>query len=73
MSAVIFQLQAAKRKYGIQGGQTVIACLRKYGTFDWENQTLGNMPKSKEQKPLELQQKIKFLEKRKTNSQENTK
>jgi len=55
----------AKRKYGIQGGQTVINWLRKYGTFDWENQTPSNMPKSKEQKILELEQKIKLLEKQK--------
>ncbi len=55
----------AKRKYGIQGGHTVVNWLRKYGTFDWENQTPSNMPKSKDQKILELEQKIKLLEKQK--------
>jgi transposase-like protein len=56
---------SAKKKYGIQGGHTVVNWLRKYGTFDWENQTPSNMPKSKDQKILELEQKIKLLEKQK--------
>lgn len=56
---------SAKRKYGIQGRATVINWLRKYGTFDWDNQTPSNMPKSKDQKILELEQKIKLLEKQK--------
>lgn len=55
----------AQKKYGIQGSTTVIRWLRKYGNFDWENQTPSNMPKSKEQKILELEQKVKLLEKQK--------
>ncbi|GEM_PF-73222 len=55
----------AVRKYGIQARSTVVAWLRKYGTFDWENQTPSNMPKSKDQKILELEQKIRLLEKQK--------
>lgn len=55
----------AVRKYGIQARSTVVGWLRKYGTFDWENQTPSNMPKSKDQKILELEQKIKLLEKQK--------
>ncbi len=55
----------AKKRYGIQGGHTVMTWLRKYGTFDWENQTPSNMPKSKDQTILELEQKIKLLEKQK--------
>ena len=39
-------VRAAQRKYGIQGNNTVITWLRKYGTFDWENQTPSNMPKT---------------------------
>lgn len=58
-------LTGARKKYGIQGGQTVLNWLRKYGTFDWENQTPRNMPKNKDQKILELEQKIKLLEKQK--------
>ena len=54
---------AAKRKYGIQGRSTVVNWLRKYGNFDWENQTPSNMPKTQEQKLLELEQKVKLLEK----------
>ena len=58
-------ISAAKRKYGIQGGHTITVWLRKYGNFDWENQTPSNMPKSNEQKILELEQKVKLLEKQK--------
>jgi transposase-like protein len=58
-------IQGAIRKYGIQGGATVVTWLRKYGNFDWENQTPSNMPKSPEQKIMELEQKVKLLEKQK--------
>jgi len=60
-----FGVTAAMRKYGIQGGATVITWLRKYGNFDWENQTPSNMPKTQEQKLLELEQKVKLLKKQK--------
>lgn len=56
----------ASKKYGIQGSQTVVTWLKKYGTFDWENQTPLNMPKSQEQKILELEAKVKLLEKQKS-------
>ena len=56
----------AKNKYGIQGRSTIINWLRKYGTFDWENQTPSNMPKSSEQRLLELEAKVKLLEKQKS-------
>jgi hypothetical protein len=39
--------------------------LRKYGTFDWENQSTANMPKSKEQRLMELEAKVKLLERQK--------
>jgi len=58
-------VSGAQKKYGIQGNATVINWLRKYGTFDWENQTPSNMPKTQEQKLLELEQKVKLLEKQK--------
>jgi transposase len=57
--------KAAQRMYGIQARSTVIAWLRKYGKFDWENQTPSNMPKSPEQKIMELEAKVKLLEKQK--------
>lgn len=58
-------INAATRKYGIQGNATVVTWLRKFGNFDWENQTPSNMPKTQEQKLLELEQKVKLLEKQK--------
>lgn len=54
------------RKYGIQARSTVVNWLRKYGTFDWENQTPSNMPKSKEQQLMELEQRVRLLEKQKS-------
>lgn len=55
----------AKRQYGVQGCSTVLNWLRKYGNFDWENQTPSNMPKLPQQKILELEQQVKLLEKQK--------
>ena len=57
---------AAQRNYGIQARSTLVSWLRKYGSFDWENQTPSNMPKSPEQKIMELEAKVKLLEKQKT-------
>jgi len=56
---------SAQRKYGIQARSTIVSWLRKYGNFDWENQTPSNMPKSPEQRLLELEAKVKLLEKQK--------
>lgn len=58
-------VRGAQRKYGIQSYSTLLNWLRKYGTFDWENQTPSNMPKSPEQKIMELEAKVKLLEKQK--------
>lgn len=58
-------VSGAKKKYGIQGRSTVLNWLRKYGTFDWENQIPSKMPKSPEQKIMELEEKVKLLEKQK--------
>jgi transposase len=55
----------AQKMYGIQGNTTVINWLRKHGNFDWENQTPSHMPKTPEQKILELEAKVKLLEKQK--------
>jgi len=57
--------RSATSKYGIQGRATITTWLRKYGKFDWLNQTPSNMPKSPEQRILELEQKVKLLEKQK--------
>lgn len=53
------------RKYGIQARSTVRMWVEKYGTFDMEYQTSTPMPKSQEQKIMELEQKVKLLEKQK--------
>lgn len=57
--------KGACRKYGIQARSTVVNWLRKFGKFDWENQTPSNMPKSQEQKLMELEQEVKLLQKQK--------
>ena len=57
---------SACRKYGIQSRSTIVQWLRKFGNFDWENQTPSNMPKSPEQKIMELEAQVKLLEKQKT-------
>ncbi len=58
-------IKGVHRKYGIQGDHTVTVWLRKDVPFDWENQTTLNIPKTQEQKLLELEQKVKLLEKQK--------
>ena len=55
----------AQRQYGIQSYSTVLNWLRKYGNFDWENQTPSNMSKTPEQKLLELEQEVRLLKKQK--------
>ena len=59
----------AKLKYGIQGDSTVTKWLQKYGTFDWEHQTPRSMSKTPEQQILELQAKVKLLEKQKARAE----
>jgi len=61
----LLSVSGAARKYGIQGSHTVIIWLRKYGTFDWENQTPSNMPKSQDQRIMELEQEVRLLKKQK--------
>ena len=58
-------IKAAARKYGIQSHSTVTTWLRKHGNFDWYNKSTIEMPKSKDQKLLELEQKVILLEKQK--------
>jgi transposase len=40
----------AAKTYGIQNRTTVVNWLKKFGNFDWENQTPFTMSKSPEQK-----------------------
>lgn len=65
IEAGLISSTGASRKYGIQARSTVVTWLRKYGTFDWENQTPSNMPQSNEQRLMELEAKVKLLEKQK--------
>jgi len=59
-------VSGASSKYGIQGSHTVTQWLRKFGKFDWQHQKPShNMPKTPEQKILELEAKVKLLEKQK--------
>lgn len=59
----------ACHKYGIQSKSTVREWLRKYGNFDWENQSYKAMPKSPEQRIVELEEKVKLLEKQKARAE----
>jgi len=54
-----------KKKYGIQCRGTVVSWLRKYGNFDWDNQTPNAMQKTPEQRIMELEAEVKVLEKQK--------
>jgi transposase-like protein len=56
-------------KYGIQAKSTIREWLRKYGNFDWENQSPITMVKTPEQKILELEAKVKLLEKQKARAE----
>ena len=58
-------IKAAARKYGIQSHSTVTNWLRKYGSFDWVNKSTLRVAKSKDQRLLELAQKVLLLEKQK--------
>jgi transposase len=55
----------ACKKYGIQARSTVVSWLRKFGNFDWETQIPSQMPKTPEQQIMELEAKVKLLEKQK--------
>jgi len=59
----------AKIKYGIQGDSTVTKWLKKYGNFDWEHQSPSFMSNTPEQKILELEAKVKLLEKQKARAE----
>ena len=55
----------ATKKYNIQCRKTVVNWLQKFGNFDWDNQTPHNMPKSPQQRIMELEVQVKLLEKQK--------
>lgn len=55
-----------QRRYGIQGSYTVKRWIEKYGNVDVSNKSLDFMEKSKDQELLELQQKVRLLERKNT-------
>ncbi len=59
----------ACHKYGIQAKSTVREWLRKYSNFDWEHQSRTIVIKTPEQKILELEAKVKLLEKQKARAE----
>lgn len=59
-------ISQVKKDYAIQSRSTIVQWLRKFGNFDWDNQTPSAMPKSPEQKIMELEAKVKLLEKQKS-------
>lgn len=59
----------ARDKYGIQAGSTITRWLKKYGNFDWQQQTPTTMSKTPEQRILELEQQVKLLEKQKARAE----
>lgn len=60
---------SAHLKYGIQARSTITTWLRKYGNFDWENLTPTSMSKTPEQRIVELEAKVKLLEKQKSRAE----
>ncbi|OAB25676.1 hypothetical protein SAMN05444395_10872 [Flavobacterium fryxellicola] len=58
-------ISQVKKDYCIQSRSTIVQWLRKFGKFDWENQTPSNMSKSPEQRIMEFESKVKLLEKQK--------
>ena len=58
-------IKGALRKYGIQSHSAVLNWVRKFGTFDRELQVKYRMEKSPEQKVMELEAKVRLLERQK--------
>ena len=67
-SGQLVRLEACN-KYGIQSRSTITQWLRKHGTFDWENLSKETVAKTPEQKILELEAKVKLLEKQKARAE----
>ena len=57
-------LGSLRRKYGIQGNNTIKRWMEKYGNFDISHKSHRPMEKSKDQQLLELEQKVKLLERK---------
>lgn len=57
-----YTLASLQRKYGIQGSHTLKRWIEKYGNFDRSYQIPKTMSQTKDQKILELEERIKLLE-----------
>ncbi len=60
---------SAHLKYDIQARSTISSWLRKYGNFDWENLNIASIDKTPEQRIVELEAKVKLLEKQKARAE----
>lgn len=65
--------EGAKRKYGIQGDRTVVNWVKKYGNLDRELQVKFTMEKTPEQRLIELEAKVRLLEKQKASLEQQVK
>lgn len=61
----LLNITQAANKYGIQAKSTVRDWLRKHGGLDWEHKSHLPLEKTPEQKLLELEAKVRLLEKQK--------
>lgn len=59
----------ALEKYGVQAASTIRTWLKKYGNFDYQYTIQQKMPKTPEQRILELEQQVKLLEKQKNRAE----
>ena len=59
----------AAEKYGIQAKSTIRTWIKKHGNFDYKYSVSNGMKKSPEQRILELEQKVKLLEKQKAQAE----
>ncbi len=64
--------QQAQKKYGIQGKSTVLEWLRKYGNFDWDNQTPYSMSKYKSPEQKDIAEREYNISIRKNSSPEQS-
>ena len=58
-------VKRTQKDYTMSFKLQIVQWLRKFGNFDWDNQTPLNMSKSPEQKIMELEVQVKLLEKQK--------
>jgi transposase len=58
-------ISQTRKQHGIQSYGTILGWLKKFGNFDWENQTPSNIPKLLERRIMELEAQVKLLEKQK--------